>query len=196
MKYILAGTNRPGSRTIVIANIIKQLFKDEGEAVEIIDLCDVGLDQIAGFEYTENLPPKMRLAVDKINSADGLFVVCPEYNGSMPGALKYFMDHWKYPESFEFRPVAFVGLGGMFGGLRPVEHLQAIFGFRNAFIYPERIFIQNVWTHLKDGKLEDAKLFALMRTQVQGFRAFVAALSGAKLDANSRQKARASASSV
>jgi NAD(P)H-dependent FMN reductase len=25
-----------------------------------------------------------------------LIFVVPEYNGSMPGILKYFIDHWKF----------------------------------------------------------------------------------------------------
>ena len=37
--------------------------------------------------------------------AEGLIVVTPEYNGSLPGVLKYFIDMLKFPESFEQRPV-------------------------------------------------------------------------------------------
>ena len=191
MKYILSGTNRPASRSLEVSKLIRNMFRDEGERVEIIDLVDVGLNEIGGFEYSDNIPVKMKTAIAKVNAADGLVVVCPEYNGSMPGALKYFIDHWKYPESYEFRPVAFVGLGGLFGGLRPVEHLQGVFGYRNAFIYPERVFLHNIWTVLKDGTLTDTKLMGHLQAQVQGFRAFVAALQSAGLDANSRLRASA-----
>ena len=105
----------------------------------------------------------------------------------MPGALKYFLDHWSYPRSYEFRPFALVGLGGRFGGLRPVEHLQGVLGFRNAFIYPERIFVSDVHKALTaEGKILDTKLETLLKAQVQGFLAFSRALVNAKLDANSR----------
>ena len=54
----------------------------------------------------------------------------------------------KFPESFEKRPVCFTGLGaGIWGALRPVEQLQAIFGYRNAYLFPERVFPVS-YTHL------------------------------------------------
>ena len=132
----------------------------------------------------------MKTAIEKLNSADGIHIVCPEYNGSYPGVLKYFIDHWKYPDTFEYRPLAFVGLGGRFGGLRPVEHLQGVFGYRNAFVYPERVFIFDVWNILKEGKITDAATMALMKSQVKGFKAFTRALCQAEIDANSRLKAK------
>jgi chromate reductase len=188
MKYIISGTNRLGSRTLVLSRFIQKLYKEEGEDVEVIDLTKVGLEHIgAEAEYGDKMPPIMREVVAKINQADGLIVVCPEYNGSMPGALKYFIDHWKYPESYEFRPIALVGLGARFGGLRPVEHLQGVFGFRNAFIYPERVFVTDVYKVLDTtGHLTDPKLEALLRSQTRGFQAFTRALSSGGLDANSR----------
>jgi chromate reductase, NAD(P)H dehydrogenase (quinone) len=188
MKYIISGTNRLGSRTLVLSRFIQKLYKDEGEDVEVIDLTKVGLEHIgAEVEYGDKMPPVMREVVAKINQADGLIVVCPEYNGSMPGALKYFIDHWKYPESYEFRPIALVGLGARFGGLRPVEHLQGVFGFRNAFIYPERVFVTEVYKVLDTaGHLTDPKIEALLRSQTRGFQAFTRALAVAGLDANAR----------
>lgn len=184
-KYIIAGTNRPGSRTLQIARIVASLYEEVGETVEVIDLQDLGLHEIKG-EYGDSVPDKMKAAIAKINESSGLIVVCPEYNGSYPGALKYFIDHWKYPESYEYRPISFIGLGGRFGGLRPVEHLQGVFGYRNAFIYPERVFIFDVWKVLKDGVLIDEPTMKLLRSQAQGFSAFTRALSTAGLDANSR----------
>src|SRR5437667_4808 len=77
--------------------------------------------------------------------AAGLVVISPEYNGGMPGILKYFIDMLKFPESFAARPVCFVGLAaGVWGALRPVEQLQAVFGYRNAHLYPERVFLPKI----------------------------------------------------
>lgn len=191
MKYIISGTNRPGSNTLQVSKFIQSLFKEEGESVEIIDLAEVGLEHLgAAAAYGDAVPAPMKTWIEKINRADGLIVVVPEYNGSMPGALKYFIDHWSYPTSFEFRPIALVGLGGRFGALRPVEHLQGVFGYRNAFIYPERIFLTDVFKILKDGEITDPRMLGLMKSQVKGFRAFAKALSTAGIDANSRLNSR------
>lgn len=194
MKYIISGTNRPGSKTLQLAGYVKRLYEAEGESVEIIDLSHVGLEQLAAqASYGDSVPEKMRTAISKINAADGLIVICPEYNGSMPGALKYFIDHWTYPDSYEFRPISLIGLGGKFGALRPVEHLQGVFGYRNAFIYPERVFVTEVHKAVDaSGSVVDARLDELLKIQVKGFRAFTKALSDAGLDANSRLMAKKS----
>ena len=116
-------------------------------------------------------------------SADGLILVSPEYNGGLPGVLKYFIDMLKFPESFEQRPVCFVGLGaGMWGALRPVEQLQMIFGYRNAFLYPERIFLPKVNDLLDEqGRFTDPEIRERLQEQATGFVSFVERLKGVKL---------------
>lgn len=186
MKYIVSGTNRRNSRTRQIATIVEKLYAARGEKVGIIDLAELEFGELHAHDYgSATLPAKVRDAIDKVNDADGLIVVCPEYNGSMPGALKLFIDYWKYPESFEARPVALIGLGGRFGGMRPIEHLQGVFGYRNAYIFPIRIFLTDIFTALKDGEFVDKRLLGLLETQVDGFIKFVKALQSESLDANS-----------
>lgn len=184
MKYILAGTDREGSNTLKVSEIIKEFYKSEGEEVEIIDLREVKKSLETGPHYGKNQPDFILHYTEKVLHAEGLIVVVPEYNGSMPGILKYFIDHLKFPESFEYRPVCFVGLGGIFGGLRPVEHLQQVFGYRNAFIYPERVFLINIWNQLKENRIQDPLMSQLLIKQVRGFRRFVDALNKAGIDAN------------
>lgn len=188
MKYIISGTNRKGSRSRIISNLVQKLYQDEGEKVEIIDLSELPLNELMMAPYGGDLGYVWSDLVAKINQASGIIFVVPEYNGSMPGALKAFIDHWKYPHSFEFRPVCYIGLGGLFGGLRPVEHLQQIMGYRNAFQYPERIFLTNIFKNLQDGQIQDPIANQLLKSQVQGFRRFVTALESAQLDANSKLK--------
>lgn len=192
MKYIISGTDRPDSNTFKVSQYIQKIYKDLGENVEIIDLKDVKPHLHEGPFYGNALPESLDVYTQKILNSDGLIVVIPEYNGSMPGVLKYFVDHLKFPESFEFRPVCFVGVGAMFGGLRPVEHLQQVFGYRNAFIYPLRVFMMNVWKLLKDSEVHDPVVRDLLIAQAKGFQAFTAALQAAKIDANHFMKAKAS----
>lgn len=186
MKYIISGTTRPRSRSLQVANILLKLYQAEGDAAEVIDLRQIPLNILDGTQYGEP-PAELKPAIDKINSSSGLIIVCPEYNGSYPGTLKHFIDHWQYPLSFEYRPVCFVGLGGRFGGLRPVEHLQGVFGYRNAFIFPERVFLSNVFQTLKEGQLVDPIATQLLEQQTKGFIRFVKALDDVGLSARSLQ---------
>lgn len=193
MKYIISGTNRPESRTRQISNIIQKLYAEQGEKVEILDLTDLPFGELTGKHYSgKGLHLDWETAVRKITEAEGLVFVVPEYNGSMPGALKYFIDHWKYPESFECRPVCFVGLGGLFGGLRPIEHLQQVMAYRNAYQFPRRIFLMNIFKTLKNGELSDSTALQLLKDQVVGFQKFCKALQSQNLDANAVNAARIS----
>ncbi|WII71025.1 NAD(P)H-dependent oxidoreductase [Bdellovibrio sp. 22V] len=185
MKYIISGTDRPDSNTLKISKYIQSVYAGLGEQVEILDLKEMKAHLHDDVLHYGKPSEAWKPYVDKVLTSDGLIVVCPEYNGSMPGVLKYFIDHLKFPESFEYRPVCFVGLGGMFGALRPVEHLQQVFGYRNAFIYPERVFIQNVFKLINsEGQLQDEFIKGLLLQQAKGFQKFTHALMTAKIDAN------------
>lgn len=186
MKYIISGTNRPGSRSRLISNIVQKMYQELNEKVEIIDLAELPFSDLTGAHYAGGVSEAWAQAINKVNHASGLIFVVPEYNGSFPGALKYFVDHWKYPQSFEFRPMCFIGLGGLFGGLRPIEQLQQVMGYRNAFQYPERVFLMNIFKTLKSPELEDPVAMQLLRAQAQGFQSFVKALESQKIDANSK----------
>ena len=181
MIQILVGTNRPESRSLQVAHFIEPMYRSQGFKTHVMELSEIGMDQLNGTHYEGEKPEKVALAVDRLMKSEGMVVVCPEYNGSMPGALKYFIDHWKYPESFEHRPFCFIGLGGRFGGLRSVEHLQQIVGYRNGFIYPDRVFITNVWDQLKDGQIVDPLIKELLKKQSQGFCLFIKALQSKNL---------------
>ena len=62
----------------------------------------------------------------------------------------------------------------MWGALRPVEQLQAIFGYRNAHIFPVRVFLPQI-NNLLDasGKIKDAELLDRLKAQADGFAKFV-----------------------
>jgi len=185
MFYIICGTNRPGSRSLEICNLVKPLYEKNFAEVEILNLQDIELNGLKNNSYGDGEKPRsLTTAIEKLDKSEGMLVVCPEYNGSMPGALKYFIDFWSYPKTFEYRPVGFIGLGGAFGGLRPVEHLQQVFGYRNAFILPNRVFIQNIWNVLKDGKITDQTINDLLAEQADKFHKFVTGLNSQKLSAN------------
>jgi chromate reductase, NAD(P)H dehydrogenase (quinone) len=119
---------------------------------------------------------------EQILRAPGLHVVTPEYNGSFPGVLKYFIDLLQFPESFDDKPVAFVGIAsGSFGGLRSVEQLQMVFGYRNAHVYPDRVFVPNIASQLNShGLLVDASLNERLRKQAAGFARFAHVLGTSK----------------
>lgn len=194
MKHIIAGTNRSGSNTLILSKIIQGYFADAGESVEIIDLNALQVDHLTSEHMAGKKPlsDQIQKAITDINNSEGLYFVIPEYNGGAPGVLKMFIDFWKFPESFESRPVAFTGLAaGIWGGLKPVEHISQVMAYRNAYQFPERVFVKEVHKVLKDGKIEDAFIQGLLKKQISGFLKFCKALKAEGLDANSVNAKRA-----
>ncbi len=171
---LLSGTNRPDSNTRKIVAQLEALYRDFGHKPVIVDLAELPTEIFLPSAYAAK-PASFAHFNDAILESDGLHVVTPEYNGGMPGVLKYFIDMLKFPESFERRPVAFTGIAaGVWGALRPVEQLQAVFGYRNAYIYPERVFIPAVHGHLgATGGVTTLEILARLKAQAAGFAAFV-----------------------
>jgi len=182
MMTLLVGTNRPGSNTRKVARQIEEIYAGMNIPLRVLDLAQLPPEIFSPTSYAEK-PKSFAPFADGVLQSYGLHVVTPEYNGSVPGILKYFIDMLKFPESFERKPVCFTGLAaGMWGALRPVEQLQAIFGYRNAHIFPERVFMPQVNSLLdENGRIKNPELLERLRKQVEGFVEYVEKLRGAKI---------------
>jgi len=170
---VISGTNRPDANAMKIARILEGHYHAAKVKAEILSLTELPAEVFQGGAYATK-PPGMVAIQQRVLAASGLHIVTPEYNGSFPGVLKYFIDMLKFPESFERKPVAFVGeAAGTWGGLRSVEQLQLIFGYRNAHIFPERVFIPGIGQQLDaSGKLIDASLNDRLKGQCVNFAMF------------------------
>ena len=175
---IISGTNRPNSNALRLARIVEAHYRGLQVPVELYSLADLPREVFDGSVYAAK-PPAFVAVQQRVLDASGLHVITPEYNGSFPGVLKYFIDLLKFPESFDRKPVAFVGeSAGTWGGLRSVEQLQLVFGYRNAHVYPDRVFIPGVNKLINpDGQLTDAAVADRLRKQVEGFVGFIGCMS-------------------
>jgi chromate reductase, NAD(P)H dehydrogenase (quinone) len=182
MLTLVIGTNRPGSNTRKVARHIEEIYAGLKVPLRVLDLALLPPEIFSPGAYAEK-PKSFQPFADAVLQSAGLHVVTPEYNGSVPGVLKYFIDMLKFPESFEGRPVCFTGLAaGVWGALRPVEQLQQIFGYRNAYLFPERVFMPGIGNLLDDnGRLNSAELLERLRKQAAGFVDFVERMQQTKL---------------
>src|SRR5260221_31320 len=138
MLTLIVGTNRPGSNTRKVARAVEEIYAAMKVPLKVLDLATMPQEIFSPRSYGEK-PTSFLPFSEGVLQAEGLVVVTPEYNGGMPGVLKYFIDMLKFPESFEKRPVCFIGVAArLWGALRPLEQLQQIFCYFDAWIYPER----------------------------------------------------------
>jgi chromate reductase len=170
---IIPGSNRTGSLSVLLARVLARQYADLGCPTDLISL-DLEADFLDPSAY-KSPAPAVTARVDRFLAAQGIHFIVPEYNGSFPGVLKLYLDMLPYPGGFDRRPCAFVGhAAGQFKGLRAVEHLQGVAGYRNAYCYPERVFIGDSFSQYDaQGQLKDAELTRRLQQQAQGFLAFV-----------------------
>jgi chromate reductase, NAD(P)H dehydrogenase (quinone) len=177
MITLIVGTNRPGSNTRKVATQIESIYSELKVPINVLDLAKLPPEIFSPTSYAEK-PKSFQPFAETVLQSSGLHVVTPEYNGSVPGVLKYFIDMLKFPESFERKPVCFTGVAaGIWGALRPIEHLSAIFAYRNAHLFPERVFMPQINSLLDaSGKIKDAELLERLKAQAEGFAKFVGKL--------------------
>ena len=178
MICVISGTSREGGNSLKVARHVSGIYEDLGESVELLDLAGLPGGSFSEGVFKEKPEELEQSFTNKVLEADGLVVIVPEYNGSFPGILKHFIDLLPFPESFECRPVAFIGLaGGYYGGLRAVEQLQMVFAYRNAYLFNRRVFIPSAYKIFnEEGEVADEEIKERLKLQSLKFLAFARAL--------------------
>ena len=132
----------------------------------------------ADDQNSSGFPDAVEKLADAIRKADGVIIVSPEYNYSVPGGLKNALD-WVSrlkEQPFINKPVALMSAsGGPVGGARMQYHMRQIMVFLNARVFntPE-IFIGNASTKFSDkGELTDETTKEFIKKQLAAFEKFV-----------------------
>ena len=174
MIRIISGTNRADSNTRKISNEIRNIYSQLNTPCEIIDLKELPEEIFTPLAYSER-PKSFEKFSAAIKTADALVIVIPEYNGCFPGVFKYFIDMLDFPESLQEKPCCFVGVAaGMWGALRSIEQLEDIFVYRNAFVFPKSVFINNVNSFLdSSGHIINGEILERLKNQATDFIDFV-----------------------
>lgn len=171
---VVCGTNRDGALSRLLATETAESYRELGHDVDLLDMNELPNEALLPTAYKDQAD-NVKALVARFLKSDGVVFVVPEYNGSYPGVLKLFIDMLPFPEGFDSRPCAFIGLAaGQFKGLRAVEHFQQVAGYRNAHLYPRRLFIGDSFKQFVDGKLSDDELSTRLREQSEGFAKFAA----------------------
>lgn len=182
---IIVGTIREGR----VGRAIADWYLKEAKKIALdfeFELLDVKKENLPLF--SEPVPPMMhkysplqKKLADKIGSADGFIFVTGEYNHSIPGSLKNFLDYifseWNY------KAAAFVGYGGT-GGIRAIEHMIPILAelkvasVANTF---NNISITQVWNAFDEsGNLKPEFIHGNIEQQLKELNLWVNALKTAR----------------
>ena len=171
----IAGSLRRGSFNAATLRTAQELAPD-GMRMEIFDIAPIP-------PYNEDVrqqgfPPPVEALRAKIKAADGLLIVTPEYNYSIPGVLKNAIDWASRPpeQPFDGKPIGIMGAsGGALGTARAQYHLRQCFVFLNGLVMnrPEVMIpaAQNKFD--ADGKLTDQQTRDFLAAHLAAFKAWV-----------------------
>jgi len=131
-------------------------------------------------ETATGIPPAVTALKEQIAAADGLLVVTPEYNNSMPGVFKNAIDWLSRPSAdigrvFGGRPVALIGASpGGFGTLLSQTAWLPVMKTLGANVWPGgRLLVSRAGAVFDaDGNLRDEQVREQLRKFLEGFVAF------------------------
>jgi chromate reductase len=127
----IAGSLRKGSYNRMALHAAQQLAPADAK-IETFDLQGI---PVFNQDDEKTPPPAVVEFKKRIRAADAILIATPEYNYSIPGALKNAIDWASRPygdSAWNDKPVAVMSAaGGVLGGARAQYHLRQSFIFLN-----------------------------------------------------------------
>jgi chromate reductase len=153
----IAGSLRRGSFNAATLRAALELAPS-GMTIEIFDIAPI--PPYNEDVRQEGFPAPVEDLRARIKTADGLLIVTPEYNYSIPGVLKNAVDWVSRPpeQPFDGKPIGIMGAaGGTLGTARAQYHLRQCFIFLNGHVMnrPEVMIPQAQNKFDADGRLTD-----------------------------------------
>jgi chromate reductase, NAD(P)H dehydrogenase (quinone) len=134
-----------------------------GAQVELLDLKTLALPVYDQDVEDAGMPESVVRAKDAIHRAQGVIISTPEYNASIPGGLKNFVD-WvsrpgHIPNPWRDKVVLVMSATGGWGGGRAVQpHLRHSLGVLGAWVLPASMMVPSADDAFDEkGELKDER---------------------------------------
>jgi chromate reductase, NAD(P)H dehydrogenase (quinone) len=175
---LICGSLRKGSYNAALGRMLPKLAPP---GIKITDAPPFATMPIYNHDdqQASGFPAAVTAWADAIRAADGVIVVSPEYNWSIPGGLKNAID-WASrmkDQPFKDKPVALQSAaGGILGGSRMQYHLRQSLLSVDAMLFGKPEVIVTFAPQKFDEKtleLKDQTAIDLIKQQLAGFEKFV-----------------------
>ncbi len=141
---IISGSTRVGRLSHrATVELAKRMAKRDLYA-EVIDLAEYKFPMLEDTANNHTNPPAgLQAFAQKLDAADAMIFVSPEYHGSYSGALKNAIDYvWK---EFAKKPIGVVtATTGKFGGVNASTQMQLLVLSLGAFPMPYKLLVPYV----------------------------------------------------
>jgi len=175
----ISGSLRRGSLNTMLLNALAAAAPKD---------CLLVIESIAGIplyngddEATSGIPPAVTRLKEAIAGADGLLLVTPEYNNSVPGVTKNAIDWCSRPPEdarkvFGGKPVALAGASpGGFGTVLSQNAWLPVFRTLGADLWSgSRLLVSRAGTVFdENGQIKDAAMRDNVRKYIEAFASYV-----------------------
>ena len=176
----ISGSLRRDSFNTMLLRAARELAADH-VTVDIASIRDIPLYD-GDVEAQDGVPAAVQALKNQIAAADGLLLVTPEYNTSIPGVFKNAIDWLSRPAAdiprvFGDRPVALMGATPGPGGtiLAQAAWLQVLRTLGTRPWWGPRLMVSRADTVFdREGRLTDEALRTRVRDFMAGFSRFMA----------------------
>lgn len=142
------------SSTSINRRLAGALIKLGAEGVEFVEI-PIGDLPLYSPDFDAAYPAEGQALKDAIASVQALLFVSPEYNRSIPGALKNAIDWASRPwgqNSFDHKPAAIIGASiGAIGTAVAQQSLRSVLAFCNV----RQMTSPEAYLHYTDGLIDD-----------------------------------------
>ncbi len=175
----ISGSLRKGSLNTALLRACV-LLMPQGVELEIGSIAGIPLYD-GDVEAAQGIPASVQALKERVVRADGLLLVTPEYNNSMPGVLKNAVDWLSRPPSdipsvFGGRPVALMGAspGGFGTILSQNAWLPVLRTLGTRTWFGGKMMVSRAGGVFNDaGELTDEAIRAQLQKYLAGFVAFI-----------------------
>jgi chromate reductase len=158
-----------------LSKVLIRLAPDDLEFTEI----SIGSLPLYSPDYDADYPPEALALKEAIHQSNAVLFVTPEYNRSIPGALKNAIDWASRPwgqNAFDHIPAAVIGASiGQIGTAVAQQSLRAVLSFCNArqMTAPEAYINFSTELFPGDGEVTDKSTEAFLADYLEEFRTHV-----------------------
>lgn len=167
---IVSGTNHAHSLTAQVADYYAGLLQKHSCESQVLKLTHLPADFIATALYEHNGKNSVFNRLRKIMETSQKYVfIIPEYNGSFPGVFKAFIDGLSFPDTFNGKKCAMVGVSkGPQGGAFAMSHLTDIFHYLKMHVYPLKPRLSGIHDSQLHTILTNPRYVSLLKEQAEG----------------------------
>jgi chromate reductase, NAD(P)H dehydrogenase (quinone) len=157
-----------------LARALERLAPPKLRMVEI----PIGNLPLYNYDFDADYPPEGRAFKEAVEGCDALMFITPEYNRSIPGALKNAIDWGSRPygtNSFARKPAAVIGTSpGAIGTAVGQAHLRSVLTFVDApqMAQPEAYIQFRPGLITDDGQVTDPSTEEFLRKWLAAFEVF------------------------